>query len=534
VLARGTDTDAVTDTIGWGAVDDPPRRRPRVRLTRRRRIALVVVAALVAGGVLAWPSFRSWRADLAAREIQVIWERAQGFDTARVLTLSGTQQRLGILDGASFAEAVAAIEREEAGDLDNLVRQAKAVRTWTADVAAARTAVVTAMRAQAAALRTQAGRTGILLIDLPITTSIDDRANATADVAATKIDALRRPHHLKAFTPLTEHLHSAATVLAVLHRPTDQLLHLQLVTAGVDGVTVTDLDTGKVLVRRSIDSTDPSGWQPERVLGHSLVGSVDAGTLIIPLTPNTSERVVANTYVQSSTGSPMWLATNAGPDLEAVDESGRPVATHLRLPAGAALTGMGTGSVLLVSNSTGDFVGQPMDVRFSLIRPGSTHRIALATTGCTELPGFGAGLVAIPTGEHCDYSSRLEVFDLSGRLVRTARLPRGEVTGAAPVCSPDGKHVALVATTGPPDPDQPQTMHLRLLDITTGSWTTADDGGGWIPLGWSSDGKTLLVQLIDNARFTPGQQFGQLAYLRLGDPHLHSIRVGPDLSNYLN
>ena len=524
----------MTDTIGWGDVDAPSRRLPRIRLNRRRRIALTLVAALVAGGIAGWPPFTSWRADAAAAQLRLIWDRSQGLDNTRVLLLSGVQQKAGILDGPSFARAVSDIDGEEATALDRLVRQAKSMRTWTADVGKARAAVVRAMAVQANALRVQAKRTGSITVTLPILTSIDDQSVVDAEAASTRMDALRKKHHLKAFIPTTEHFHSASTILAQLNRPTDQLLHLQLIATGSDGVTVTDLDTGRVTVRRSLDTTDPESWQPERLFGHSLVGNAGGGTLIIPLSPRGRERYIDATGVTSSSGSPMWLNGIGYPTLRALDESGRWVGPALPFPTDVAPTGMGTGSLLLATNPGGSIDGAVAIIDYYLLHPGSSRRTKLAVTGCPELPAFNGGLVVIPTGDPCDFSSEVELFDLSGRLVRTVKVPAAEVTNTEPVAAPGGTHVAFVTAAAPADVDVQMPTTVRILDTATGSWTTIAHSNSWQPLDWSSDGTTLLLQQVDNGSFNPTQQFGPLAYLRVGDHTLHSIRVSADLANYLS
>jgi len=529
VLARATDTDGVTDTIGWGDVDSPPRRLPR--LTRRRRIALVAVGALVAAGIVAWPSFTSWRADDAARHVQHLWARAQGFDNARILALAGVQSRLGVLDQPAFAHAVALIEDEEAADLDRLARQAKSLRTWTSDVAAARRLVVIAMVKQAAALRAQAGNAD-LPIYLPITSTIDAPSGAALGLAAAKIDALQAHRHLKAVAPTTEHFHSATRALAMLRRPTDQPLHLRLVAAGLDGVTVTDLDTGRV-VHRVLDTTNPEGFQPMRLFGNSVVGSVDGATLFIPLNVTGRERLIPNGYPASSIGSPLWLSALGSPALQAVDESGRPVGRRVNLPANFQVIGTGTGSVLPASALSTQFNGPDVTAPYYLFRPATKTLTKLATMGCAQIPTLAGRIVVVPASETCGSSDELQLFDLSGRALRVVKLPAGESASGQVVCSPDGAEIA-VATSLSPDAEVPGTEHVRLLDARTGTWTRVDDADGWIPAAWSSDGTTLLLQLIDNSLFLPGQQYGQLAYLRVGDPTLHSVRVAADLGNYLS
>ena len=529
----------MTDTIGWGDVDAPPRRLPRLRLNRRRRVALVAVAALVAGGIAGWPSFKAWRADDAARQVQHLWARAQGLDNARVAALAGVQRGLGILDRPAFARAVALIEGEEAADLDRLVRQAKSVRTWTADVAAARKAVVHAMVAQATALRTQAGQPDAIGVDLPVTTAVDE--STALDTAMAQVDGLRQRHHLKAFAPTTERFHSATEVLTTLRRPTDQPLHLRLVAAGIDGVSITDLDTGRV-VHRPLDTTDPEGWQPVRLLGHSLVGSVDGGTMLIPLNASGPERFTPNNYPASLTGSPMWVSPFGKPTLQAIDESGRPVGHRVDLPPDVQLAGVGTGSLLLVTrsappapgpNDTIPFNGADTATQVYLFRPGNPHLTRLSTNGCPPLAAITDRLVVMPAHDGCNPSTELEMFDLTGRLVHTVKFPAGEFSTTAPVCSPDGEHVAIV-TSASTASDLQGSSTVRLLDLKTGSWTTVDASDGWLPQGWSADGTTLLLQLVENTPVNTTQQFGQLAYLRVGDPTLHSIRVLADAGNYFS
>lgn len=524
----------MTDTIGWGSVDSPPRRLPRLRLNRRRRIALAAVVVLVAAGVVAWPPFRSWRADGAARQVQHLWERAQGLDNARVVALSAVQQKAGVLDSLPFARAVSAIDVEEATALDRLVRQAKAIRTWTSDVAAARGAVVRAMAAQGRALRSQATKTGAITVDLPVITGIDDQAVNAADVASTKVDALLKRHHLKTFEPTTERFHSAAAILAQLNRPTDELLHLRLISTGTDGVTVTDLDTGRVTVRRSLDTTDPDGWQAERLFGHSLVGSVDGGTLIIPLNPRGRERLVADTGIASSVGSPMWLYSTDSPTLEAVDETGRRVGREVASPAGLNPTSMGTGSLLLATNPAGAFADSTFFPVFYLVRPGSGQPVKLVGHGCAQTAAFEGSLVVVPAGVSCNYATEIELFDDSARLLRTVKVPAGDMTNSIPITAPDGRHVAFLTAPTPTEPDVALPAQVRILDTATGSWTTVDSSTGWQPLNWSSDGTTLLLQTVDSTGFNATQQYGALAYVRVGDPTLHSIRVVADLTNYLS
>ncbi|MBV9368594.1 MAG: hypothetical protein JO074_02090, partial [Frankiales bacterium] len=222
----------MTDTIGWGDVDERSRRLPRWRLSRRRQIALVVVAALVAGGIVGWPEFRSWRADEAARHMQRIWARMQGLDDTRIQSLAAVQRTLGILDAPEFAPAVVVVEREEATDLDGLARQARALRTWTSDVGKARAALVAAIVAQAKALRQQAGRPGAIGIDLPLTTAIDQKSSDAIDAAGNAVEAMRTHRHLKYISATTEHFRATASAaFATLLRPTDQPLHLRLVTS---------------------------------------------------------------------------------------------------------------------------------------------------------------------------------------------------------------------------------------------------------------------------------------------------------------
>lgn len=524
----------MTDTIGWGEVDERPRRLPRMRLNRRRRIALIVVAALVAGGIVAWPSFKSWRADAAAREVQRIWARAQGFDNARVLALSGIQPTLNPLDRPAFARLVVALDVEEAADLDRLTRQAKAMRTWSADVATARKAVVAALVAQAAGLRNQARRPGAITIDISLTTWIDGRALAAADVVDPMIDVLRSRHHLKPLGASTERFHSTSALLAALRRPTDDLLHLRLIAAGPDGMTITDLDTGHVVVRRTLDTGDPLSWQPQRLFGRSLVASVDGGTVLVPLSNHGSEHFLRDIFVQSSLGSPMWLASLVSSNLHAVDESGRTATRVIQPPGDLLMTGVGNGSVLVaMTRAPEDFNDPNGDPRFFLFVPGTGRLTEIPTTGCPQLPALGGGVVAIATGNTCEAATQLELFDLSARLLRTAKIPGREFLRAQPIYAPDGKHIA-VSTTPNYDPNVTVPTTIRVLDTATGAWTAIAGSDGWLPIGWSSDGSTLLLQRVDTSDFAPGQQIGPLAYTRLDDPTMHSVRVAADFANYLS
>jgi len=522
----------MTDTIEWGDTDERPRRS-WLRLNRRRRVALTVAGALVAGGIVAWPPFTSWRADAAARQVQHVWERAQGYDNARLVTLAGVQRTLGALDRPLFARAVTEIEAEEATALDGLVRQARAIRTWRSDVAAARKAVVAALLAQARGLRAQAKQPAAITVDLQMTTGVDAPASAAAYVATTRVEALRKRHHLTAFVPSTERFRSAAETLAALRRPTDQPLHLRLLTSGTAGLTVTDLYTGEV-VRRPLDATDTLSWQVERMFGQSVVGSVDSGTLVVPLDPSRPEHRIADSFVRSSDGSPMWLTSLSNATLFRVDESGAAVGHPVTLPDGMALTGVGTGSLLLATTPPpGEFNGPIRPAPYYLVRPGTAGRTDLAVTGCVQQPALGGGLVVLPTGNICDYATRLQVFDLTGRLVRTAPIPDGALTVTPPVCAPDGRHVALITYDAPPDGTGQTSASVRVLDTTTGTWTTVDAPGDWAPLDWSSDGTTLLLQSTDITRFAPNDQFGELAYLRAGETTLHSIRVAADQAAFL-
>src|SRR6185369_15660495 len=117
--------------------------------------------------------------------------------------------------------------------------QARAIRTWRSDVAAARKAVVAALLAHARGLRAQAKQPAAITVDLQMTTGVDAPASAAAYVATTRVEALRKRHHLTAFVPSTERFRSAAETLAALRRPTDQPLHLRLLTSGTAGLTVT-------------------------------------------------------------------------------------------------------------------------------------------------------------------------------------------------------------------------------------------------------------------------------------------------------
>jgi len=519
----------MTDTIEWGD-DERPRR---VWLTRRRRIALAVVGALIAGAVVAWPPFRSWRADIAAAQVQHIWERVQGYDNARVVTLAGAQQRISVLDQAPFARAVTTIETEEAADLDRLARQAKSMRTWEPDVDAARDAVVAATTAQANGLRSQASHPETITVDFAITTAVNPDASSAGVTAFAKLNALRKRHHLTTFVPTSENFHTATDLLAALRRPTDEPLHLHLVTAGVGGITVTDLDTGRVTVRRPLDSPDSASWLSERLFGHSIVGTAADDTLIIPLSPSEPEHLVHSAFVRSSSGSPMWVSSFLNANIRAVDESGRQVGAPVTLPDGLSLTGLGTGTVLLVTTpAEGEVNGPGQPSPLYLLRPGSAHKVKLALTGCPQLPALDGGLIVVPTGNICDYATRLQLFDLSGRLVRTVAVPAGEVVTAPGVCAPDGKHVA-VATADVSSNDLFVPTTVRMLDTETGAWLPIEVPSGWIPLSWTPDGKTLLLQETDNSRFSAGQQFGQLAYFRVGDTGVHPIRVAPGESNFL-
>jgi hypothetical protein len=528
---EGVQGASVTDTIGWGEVDERPSRLPRVRLNRRRRIALTVVAALIAGGIVAWPSFRSWRADAAARAVQHIWAREQGYDNARVVTLAGVQRKLGVFDKAPFARAVVAIENEEAADYDRLIQQAKSMRTWAPDVTAARDAVVTAMVAQAKALRAQASKPDAIDTDLLVTTALDNASATTADAAGTKVSVMERRHHLKPSVPTTERYGSATAILAVLNRPTDEPLHLRVVTAGADGITVTDLDTGRVVVRRQIDTPDPLAWQAERLLGQSIVANVNGDTLIVPLTPTGSEHLVHDANVMSTTGSPMWVLSLNTPTLRAVDEGGLPVGGPVPLPQEIASAGAGSGSALLFTDGASEFDGSLGPSKYYLFRPREGRTVQLPTSGCPNLPSFDGGLIAIPTGNLCGYPDKVQIFDPSGRRLRTADVPGGEVADSVPSCAPDGRHIAVVTSNAQTDPDDPHSQ-LRILDPRTGSWTTIAGSQNWLPLNWSRDGSTLLVQSLETGLVT-NQRVGQLGYWRVGDSRLHSIRVQADDSNFL-
>jgi hypothetical protein len=522
----------VTDTIGWGEVDERPRRLPQVRLGRRRRIALVMVAALIAAGFVGWPSIQSWRADEAARHLQSLWARAQGFENARVMTLSGAQQHLGVMDTAAFAQAVVDIDDEAAADLDSLARRARALRTWTPDVATARAAVARAMSLAAAALRAEASRRHDIAVDFPVTTFPDSDSSVAADKAVDKMTALVARRHLQKATPATETYRSATAILQRLRRPTDDLLHLKLVAAGIDGVTVTDLDTGKVVVRRTVDDPSANDWQPLRVFGGSVVGISEGGTFAVPLNAHRKEGALPG-YVQSSAGSPLWLSSPDGTTVSAFDESGRRVRGPFRIPANTVLTNFGAGTTLLVTDqTTGDFNGPESTPRYYLMDPADGRRTPLPITGCPEIPVLEGGLVVVATGSRCDVPSELELFDLSGRLVRAAPIPAPHVgLFDLPTCSPDGAHVAVLTLSPGSSPDGSSTDRVRVLDTRTGSWTTIAKSGDWLPVRWSSDSTTLLLQPADN--FLESGGTAGLAYLRVGDPTLHSIRLASDQSNFL-
>jgi len=528
----------VTDTIGWGDVDRPPRL-PRVlparlRLNRRRRIALVVVAALVAGGIVAWPSFRSWRANDAARQVQRIWTQMQGLDDSRVVLLDSTQRALGPLDRAAFVRAVVVTEDEEAADLDRLARQARAMRTWTADVAAARNAVVAALVTQAKALRAQAATPADLTIDMNVLTSLDDAASGASDAAANLMERLQSRYHLKDLATPNVKFPASASIVAALRRPTDEPLHLRLVSTDAESTVVTDLDTGRVLVRRTMNSNDSAAWEPDRVVGGSLLGGIDADTVFVPLDVTSPQRLIANTSVQSSVGSPIWLASYLDNELQAYDASGRRVGRGVPLPAGVNSTSLGTPTALLVTSLPPPNSPIVVPSRFYLFHPATGVETRLATTGCPQLVDLQANLVVLPTGPQCDYADELELYDLSGRFLRTVPLPGGEVLASSPITSPDGMHVAVVTAPRPVPGQDMAAGALRLLDTRTGSWTTVPRAGGWFPLHWSSDGRVLLVQSNDND-FNPAPQSGHLGYLRMGEMALHSIRVMPGgIGNFLS
>jgi hypothetical protein len=523
----------VTDTIGWGEVDERPRRLPMVRLNRRRRVALLVVAALVAGGVVGWPPFRSWRADEAARQVQRLWARMQGLDNQRIQTLAAVQRTAGSLDRVPFARAVAAVDTEEAADLDRLVRQARSMRTWTNDVTVARKAVVAAMVTQAKALRAQAGGLVAISIDLPLTTSVDETASAADDEASVAIDRLQSHRHLLPVGPVTAHFAAAAGVIAALLRPTDELLHLRLVTSGSNATVVTDLDTGKVVLDRALDTNDSVAWQPGRVVGNTLVGAVDADVLFVPLTPGGAAHLVANVSVQSSLGSPIWVQPFLDRTLRAVDLDGRRVGRAVTLPPGLTLTAMGTPTVLLAASAPADAVTQTDNpTTYYLFHPRTGRVTKLATATCPQLPSFG-GVVVLPGGPKCDYATALDIYDLSGRRTRTVTFPRNDVMASPPVCSDDGAHVALLTSPRPASESVDPPAVLRVLDTRTGVWTAVHAPRDWVPLEWSSDNRTLLVQQTSNL-LDGSQQFGELGYLRVGDTTLHSIRVAPDAGDFLS
>jgi hypothetical protein len=525
----------VTDTIGWGDVDAPPRQLPRLlRLSRRRRVALVVVAALIAGGVVGWPPFRSWRADEAARQVQRLWARMEGLDNRRIQTLAAAQRTAGSLDRVPFARAVVAIDTEEAADLDRLVQQARSMRTWTNDVTVARKAVIAAMVTQAKALRDQAAGLVAISVDLPLTTSVDATSSAAADEASVAIDRLQSHRHLLPVGPIDAHFSAAAGVLAALLRPTDQPLHLRLVTSGSAATLVTDLDTGKVLLDRALDTNDSNAWQPDRVVGDMLLGTVEADVLFVPLTPGGQAHRVANVSVQSSVGSPVWVQPFLDRRLQAVDVDGRRVGRPVTLPPGLTLIGMGTPNVLLAASAPPDAVTESdHPTTYYLFDPRTGRVTRLATIVCPQLPSFG-GVVVLPGGPKCDYATALDIFDLAGRHTRTVTFPRGDVLESPPVCSDDGAHVALLTSPRPAAENVEPPTVLRVLDTRTGVWTTVHAPPGWVPLEWSSDNRTLLMQRTNNNLFDGTQQFGELGYLQVGDTTLHSIRVAADMGDFLS
>jgi hypothetical protein len=529
----------VTDTIGWGDVDDKPRRLdrlpwaarvPRVPLRRRQRIALLVVAALVVGLVAAWPPFRSWRADEAARHVQRIWARAEGLDIARVAVLASAQIRIATVDKPTFDQAVGSVDDEEVVALAALRRQTLEMRTWAGDVAAASRAVSAALAADIRGLKAESARRNTLATDQSLSTVLDEVEGAAVDAAEQAVDRLAVRRHLKPLAATHEHLGAAKGALQQLSRPTDEQLHMRLVSAGPDGIAVVDLDTGRVVLRRQPSGASGSGWFPNRLIGNAIVGSADAETLIEPLTSSGREHALLGSQLLSSTGTPMWLLDSAGHG-EAFDETGRRVAGPVTLPL-VAITGFGTGSVLLVSEASAQATPLPFDQsstqpveHYSLLRPTTGQRTPLRVTGCPQLPALGLQLVAVPTGPTCEAPTQLQLFDPNGRHVRTVSVPRG-VLQSVPVVSPDGKYVVLAVGST----NDPQAASVDLLDVVAGTWQTIGSSAGWEPQQWSADSTTLLLHLVDGQA---GRGFGQLAYFRLGGSRLHSIRVLSDDTNFL-
>ncbi|HET7530167.1 MAG TPA: hypothetical protein VFJ98_04325 [Mycobacteriales bacterium] len=478
----------MTDVIGAGRVDAPPRRR---RLPRP--VTWMVVAVLGAGAITV-PYAKSSLADGAAGWLQDEWALRAAYDDARVVVIDAVGARAGVLDDGVVDDATRVVDRQEAAVLTRLADRMAGHRTWGGDVAEARDAAVRAVRAEVASLRADATArhptTGYLY-------TLD--VQNLLDVASGRVAAVARRHGQRPPASTRATLPPATAALAKLRLPTDVRTGLSLVLAGGStGAQVIDLDTGTATPMRLPDAAEARAWS-----GRIMVITRTGVYSLAPGDP-TRTRLTGPGQLLSATGSSWWLESRRG--VRRFTAGGHPLTPWIRPPADRSPV-TATDDVVVLTH-----VVDEASVVGEIWNPvtGETHALPVTCFG-----GWAAAAqTVVPLA--CPGDRTIRTVEARTGAVRRVRLPgrvsQGGFEEFSPL-SPDGRRMAVVLGGD---------FRAGVVDLRTGRFHTPPIPTTLTPIGWSPDGQWVL--LADQGTLG-GDRRPRVALWRPRDGRMTSVRV---------
>jgi len=481
----------VTDVIGTGHVEAPPRRRLRVP----RWASWVAVLAVVIGAFVV-PAARAKLADRAAAWLLQQWSQRAAYDDARAAVIGQVVDKAGALDEHVIVEAAAVADREEARALSTMAHRLTARRMWAGDVSRTRDTAVAALRFEVRTLLRDAGdvqpTAGYLF-----TPSLDK----VVAVAAARIASMARHRHLHSIRVAGVQLPPVTSALDRLRRPTDFPTGLSVVTDDVSGPHVVDLNTGAVTNLPRPGELGTEFWDGGVAL------STPRGVHLLDAHGRTRAVLGHDDAVLLSVGGPtVWLRSSRG--VRRFDVAGRPLTRWIPVPAHWMASG-GAGRFVVLGHFTDE--GPPQE---QLWDPLTGVRRELPFVCFGGWISAGNRLLALP----CEGDRVVTTLDLTTGKMHRLRLP-APVSGSAAETlnpmSPSGDRFTVVINSD-------NGLQAELLDLRSGRLMPTPIDIGLAPVGWSADGQWVL--LAESASLFPGRR-AQVALWRPGDGRMTSVRL---------
>lgn len=428
---------------------------------------MLVVVVVVLGGSALVPVARSQLDRSALRHLEAAWAIRGAIQVALFTAIASVEGAAAPQDAPLVRGAVAALQREDAGQLHGLARRTAATRAY-GSMRRLRSDIVNVLAAEKRALMS-ASAAGRRVDPQQLWATTRELGVEAA------LDSQRRRLHISPSVVARVRLHAADPALRRLARLVDSPLPVRLLVSGPDGGALLDLATQRVEPR-----PDLPGLAEGLVQGSYLITGVLPGVLAIPLDGGAARTIAtqASAVVSGPRDDEVWIQDPTGVVL--VDVTGRRLR---RVTVPGDLRGAAGGG-LVIGGINGELsVWDP-------IRRRTLRRLA----GCAEFLAGDSREVAVSACPR-DSTRLVHVIDVATGGDRAVRLPAGEYHVSSASLSPDGSRLALVTV--------PSTGVGRLLvaDLEAGGITSVGTPDAFDVVGahvWTADSRRLFLSAISS------------------------------------